>query len=74
MDWGAVDKPDPLNPVGSKGIGEPPVGAGAAALLCALQDALGEDILKRTPVMTDNLLRAIEGMSEPSYTDRSRHT
>ena len=31
LKWGAVDIPDPQDPVGAKGIGEPPVGAGAAA-------------------------------------------
>ena len=29
MKWAAVDEPDPQTPVGAKGIGEPPIGAGA---------------------------------------------
>ena len=36
-----VDIPDPETPVGARGIGEPPVGAGACAVLNALSDALG---------------------------------
>ena len=30
--WGAVDKPDPQNPIGVKGVGEPLQGSGAAAI------------------------------------------
>jgi xanthine dehydrogenase molybdenum-binding subunit len=56
-----VDEPDPHTPVGSKGIGEPPVGAGQAALVCAIQDALGGHTFNRTPIMTDMILNAIEG-------------
>src|SRR6185503_10475845 len=37
----AVDLPDPQSPLGTKGIGEPVMGAGASALLCAISDALG---------------------------------
>ena len=36
-----VDIADPQNPVGAKGIGEPVQGCAAAALLCAISDALG---------------------------------
>ncbi len=74
MRWGAVDIPDPLNPVGAKGIGEPPIGAGAAALLCAIQDALGDEVFNRTPIMTDTILSAIEDLPEADYTMRSNHT
>ncbi len=73
MNWGAVELPDENNPVGSKGIGEPPLSAGSAALLCAVQDALGDKVFKRTPVMTDTILQALEGMEVP-YVDQGTHT
>ena len=36
--------PDPETPVGARGIGEPPVAAGACAILNALSAALGDDV------------------------------
>ena len=36
MQWAALGIPDPGTPVGAKGIGEPPVAAGCAAVLNAL--------------------------------------
>ena len=36
MQWAAVDLPDPETPVGARGIGEPPVGAGCCAVLNAI--------------------------------------
>ncbi|MGH7552265.1 MAG: xanthine dehydrogenase family protein molybdopterin-binding subunit [Longimicrobiales bacterium] len=65
MDWVAVNKPDPQNPVGAKGIGEPPVGAGEAALVSAISDALGGKCLCRTPLTTDLILAALEGRQQP---------
>ena len=47
----AVDKADPSNPVGAKGVGEPLMGASAAALLCAISDAMGGHVFNRTPVL-----------------------
>ncbi|MSV34566.1 MAG: xanthine dehydrogenase family protein molybdopterin-binding subunit [Bryobacterales bacterium] len=58
--WAAVDIPDPETPVGARGIGEPPVGAGASAVLNALVDALGENIFRRAPVTLDIILTALE--------------
>ena len=60
MGWAALDTPDPQNPVGSKGIGEPPIGAGAAAIVSAISDALGGKPLFRTPLTTDVILAAME--------------
>ena len=40
MQWDALDIPDPETPIGARGIGEPPVGAGCMAVLNALWDAL----------------------------------
>jgi len=60
MKWDAVNLPDPETPVGAKGIGEPPVAAGACAVLNALSAALGDEVFKRTPVMLDSILMALE--------------
>ncbi len=49
MITGAVDQPDPQNPVGAKGIGEPLMGCAASALVCAISDALGGHYFNRTP-------------------------
>ena len=57
----AVDKADPQNPIGSKGIGEPLQGCAASALLSAISDALGGHYFNRTPVMTDQILNAAAG-------------
>lgn len=58
--WGSVGIPDPQTPIGARGIGEPPVGAACAAVLCALSDALGDDKFVRAPVMADAILAVIE--------------
>ena len=65
MDWVAVGKPDPHTPVGAKGIGEPPLGAGSAAVASAISDALGGLCLCRTPLTTDVILAAVEGRKLP---------
>src|SRR5215472_9490655 len=54
--WDAVDKADPQNPVGVKGIGEPVQGSGAAAVTSAISDALGGHLFNRTPVSLDMIL------------------
>jgi xanthine dehydrogenase molybdenum-binding subunit len=68
LQWEAVNLPDPETPVGARGIGEPPVAAGAAAVLNALSAALGDDMFRRSPVTLDNILMALENgrpMQEP---------
>jgi xanthine dehydrogenase molybdenum-binding subunit len=60
MQWAAVDLPDPETPVGSRGIGEPPVGGGFAAVLNALTDALGDEVFRRAPVNPDTVLASLE--------------
>jgi len=57
----AVGIPDPQNPVGAKGIGEPVQGCAAAALLGAISDALGGYYFNRTPVVTDMIVNAAAG-------------
>ncbi len=61
MAWDAVGKPDLANPLGIKGIGEPIQGCAAAALLCAISDALGGHYFNRTPVVTDMIVNAVAG-------------
>ena len=51
-----VDKPDPSSPLGTKGVGEPPLGAAGSALLCAISDALGGHVFNRTPVSPDMIV------------------
>jgi xanthine dehydrogenase molybdenum-binding subunit len=58
MTTGAVDQPDPQNPVGAKGIGEPLMGCAASALICAITDALGGHYFNRTPIMPDMIINA----------------
>jgi CO/xanthine dehydrogenase Mo-binding subunit len=53
-----VDMADPQNPVGAKGVGEPVQGCAAAALLCAISEALGGHYFNRTPVMPDMIVNA----------------
>jgi CO/xanthine dehydrogenase Mo-binding subunit len=68
MKWDAVNLPDPETPVGARGIGEPPVGAGACAVLNALSAALGDEVFRRAPVTLDHILMALEHgrpMQEP---------
>jgi CO/xanthine dehydrogenase Mo-binding subunit len=60
MAWAALDIPDPETPVGARGIGEPPVGAGACAVLNAISDALGDNIFQRAPVTLDMILTSLE--------------
>jgi CO/xanthine dehydrogenase Mo-binding subunit len=59
MEWGAVDKADPTSPLGARGIGEPLEGCAAAALVCAIADAMGGHYFNRTPVMADMIVNAI---------------
>jgi xanthine dehydrogenase molybdenum-binding subunit len=66
MQWAALDIPDPMTPVGSRGIGEPPVAAGCSAILNALTDALGDNVIRRAPVNADMILTSLEA-GHPAY-------
>jgi CO/xanthine dehydrogenase Mo-binding subunit len=61
MATAAVDVADPQNPIGAKGIGEPVQGCAAAALLCAISDALGGHYFHRSPVTPDMIVNAAAG-------------
>ena len=52
----AVDLPDPQSPMGTRGMGEPPLGASASSLVCAISDALGGHLFNRTPVVPDMII------------------
>ena len=66
MEWETAGVADPFNPLGARGIGEAPQGAGAGAVVCAVADALGDaGYFNRTPIMTDMILTRLEGLSEP---------
>ena len=60
LQWETVNIPDPETPVGARGIGEPPVGAGLCAVLNALSDALGDNVFRRAPVTLDVILSSLE--------------
>ena len=60
MQTDALGIADPETPVGARGVGEPPVGAGYGSVLNAIADAVGEDIFRRAPVMADIVLTSLE--------------
>jgi len=60
MQWAAVELPDPETPVGARGVGEPPVGSGYAAVMNAISDAIGEEAFRRAPVTPDIVLMFLE--------------
>jgi CO/xanthine dehydrogenase Mo-binding subunit len=55
----ALNIPDPETPVGARGVGEPPVGAGFGAVLNAITDAIGVDMFRRAPVSADIVLMSL---------------
>ncbi len=56
----ALDMADPETPVGARGVGEPPVGAGYGAVMNAIADAVGVDVFRRAPVTADIVLMSLE--------------
>jgi len=69
--FAALDIPDPETPVGARGIGEPPVGAGFGAVMNAIIAAVGGEVFRRSPVTSDMILTALEAgkvMHEPLTT------
>jgi CO/xanthine dehydrogenase Mo-binding subunit len=60
MQWAALDIPDPETPVGARGVGEAPVGAGFGAVVNAIAAAVGDEIFRRAPVTSDMILTALE--------------
>ena len=60
MAWDAVNLPDHDTPVGAKGVGEVSMCASTAALRCALAAAVGDDLLRRSPITTDMLVSSLD--------------
>jgi CO/xanthine dehydrogenase Mo-binding subunit len=60
MRWAALDVPDPETPVGARGVGESPVGAGFGAVVNAIAAAVGDEVFRRAPVTPDVILSALE--------------
>lgn len=56
---GATDIPDPQNPMGSRGVGEPAQGCGAAALTSAISDALEGHLFNRAPITADMIVNHV---------------
>ena len=49
-----VEEPDPMAPMGAKGVGEPPTISSTPAIVAAIRDALGRD-LTRVPVRPSDI-------------------
>ncbi len=64
----AVNIPDPQNPVGARGIGEPTQGAAAAALASAISDALDGHLFNTAPTTTDMIINHLAGNTYSSKT------
>ena len=59
----AVNIPDPHNPAGGRGIGEPTQGAACAALASAISDALDGHLFNSAPITTDMIVNHLAGNS-----------
>ncbi|MEX0619035.1 MAG: xanthine dehydrogenase family protein molybdopterin-binding subunit [Pseudohongiellaceae bacterium] len=64
MGTGWVDLPDPENPVGARGIGEPAMGSVSAALVSAISDALDGHFFGAAPITADMIINHLAGTSE----------
>ena len=60
MHTDALNVADPETPVGARGVGEPPVGAGYGSVMNAIANAVGEDVFRRAPVTADIVLMSLE--------------
>ena len=56
----ALGLADPETPIGARGVGEPPVGAGFGSVMNAIANAVGEDVFRRAPVTADIVLMSLE--------------
>jgi CO/xanthine dehydrogenase Mo-binding subunit len=65
--WAAVGLPDPTNPIGAKGIGEPSTVATAGAVLAALADAVGDEVIRRTPVQPEIIMATLANNKQLAY-------
>jgi CO/xanthine dehydrogenase Mo-binding subunit len=72
MKFAAVGLPDPETPVGARGVGEPPVGAGYGAVMNAIAAAVGDEVFRRSPVTSDIILTALEA-GKPAHEALTAH-
>jgi xanthine dehydrogenase molybdenum-binding subunit len=72
MKFAAVDIADPETPVGARGIGEPPVGAGYGAIMNAIAAAVGDNVFRRVPVLPDIILTGLEA-GKPAHERLTAH-
>src|SRR5438552_10290607 len=56
----AVNIADPETPTNVRGVGEPPMGAGYAAVMNAIADAVDDDIFRRSPMTAEIILTSLE--------------
>jgi CO/xanthine dehydrogenase Mo-binding subunit len=61
MATAAADIPDPFNPMGGRGIGEPSQGCAVAAMTSAIADALDGHLFNRVPVTPDMVVNHLAG-------------
>jgi CO/xanthine dehydrogenase Mo-binding subunit len=73
MKFDVVGLPDPETPVGARGVGEPPVGAGYGAVMNALAAAVGDEVFRRTPVTADVILNALENNGTRTHEALTAH-
>ena len=52
-----IEEPDPMAPLGAKGVGEPPTISSTPAIVAAIRDAIGRD-LTRVPVRPSDICRS----------------
>ena len=50
-----IEEPDPMAPLGAKGVGEPPCVSSTPAVVAAIRDAIGKD-LRRVPVRPGDIV------------------
>jgi CO/xanthine dehydrogenase Mo-binding subunit len=73
MKFDALNLPDPETPVGARGIGEPPVGAGYGAVMNAIAAAVGDEVFRRSPVTPDVILEALENGGQRQHEALTAH-
>ena len=56
-----IENPSPLGPFGARGIGEPPIVPGAAAIGNAIRDAIGARLCE-LPMRPEAVWRALQGI------------
>lgn len=63
-----VDIPDPFNPAGGRGVGEPSQGCAVAAITSAIADALDGHLFNRVPVTPDMIVNHAANRAPESKT------